>query len=766
MHTRAQNACLGALILWSASPVTAAVPETHIVDLIRAAEATGIHILYSSELVPADLSAPEHLDGTEPVPRLTAALAAHELLLLKTGPGRYVVTRAAVTTARRSDSALLQPETLDEVAVYGSRYAFSSSGPNPATQLDQRKMAEVPGAATDAVRATNSVPGVTGNLSAKPYIRGANPDDVLVTFDGIALADPFHFNGFQNLISAFDPSAVDQIIVSTGGFPVRYGTRSAGVLELTPRTLTPGSEYGLGASLLGYTLESVGEAQILPVEWLVTARHSTDHSVLQPIMGDDGEPTFSDLVSRLRWHTGENSALTAGTLVVSDHLYLRAPTGDENARGDTRDLTSWMSWDWSPTSSLQTHTSLAVATSELRNNGTLALPGIVDTSLDESRDFRSTTLQHSWVYQPAANITWNAGVDFMRESAGLSIDLDKDFTPAGALAFNTALDASSNTQESPVFSTLDAYVSARRRWQNVDAEFGGRIDAQHYQGFGSHAQFSPRFNLRYDLSRSWHWYGSLGDFTQAQRVDEYRLETNQTRPDAASRSTHFTTGVSHETASATEWRIEAYDNYSSTVSPYFDNKIGIVSLIPQLEPDRLLISPSSSNAAGIELSAHHSFGNGFGARGSYTLSRVTDTIDGQSVPRSWDQTHAADLDLAWAGKRAGASLQIGWHSGWPKTPLTVIPGTTTSDGYLDLGNRNSARWGDYFDLGLRLSTLIPLPFGDLSLWLDGTNITNRTNECCFDLNTTSAQEHAPNAIVRGWSPDIINVGFTLRVRAR
>ena len=71
------------------------------------------------------------------------------------------------------------------------------------------------------------------------YIQEAHPidkwqlsdnleDDVLVRYDGITLLDPFHLKNYQSLISAIDPAGVERIEVFSGGFPVRYGTRSGG----------------------------------------------------------------------------------------------------------------------------------------------------------------------------------------------------------------------------------------------------------------------------------------------------------------------------------------------------------------------------------------------------------------------------------------------------------------------------------------------------------------------------------------------------------
>src|ERR1700676_2221746 len=312
-----RSAWVSPSLLLACIAMAADQPPTLVVDLLSTLMATGVNVVYSSELVPPDLEAAISLHGFAPMSRVVEALSAHHLELRSVGPGRFIVARAAppppvpsVVTAPAADRTQ-RMSVLKEVSVFGSRYAFTGELAGEPIDFDASKIEEVPGAQSDAVRALRIAPGLATNLSARPYIRGALLDDVLVEFDGVALSDPFHFKSFQNLLSVFDPVAVDRVEVYTGGFPVNYGTRSAGVLDLTPRSVESGNEQRVGASLLSYDFSSVGRAESWPIDWLVTARHSTDNSVLQPIEGESGEPTFADSIGRVREMTFfiENAAV-------------------------------------------------------------------------------------------------------------------------------------------------------------------------------------------------------------------------------------------------------------------------------------------------------------------------------------------------------------------------------------------------------------------------------------------------------------------------
>ena len=97
--------------------------------------------------------------------------------------------------------------------------------------------------------------------------------------------------------------------------------------------------------------------------------------------------------------------------------------------------------------------------------------------------------------------------------------------------------------------TLALYAANRRKWSHFEAELGLRLDAQHYNVDGNHTQVSPRLNLRYDIDDDLRLYASAGRFTQAQHVEEWRVEEAQQQPDSAQVSIHSILGLEYDPAS-------------------------------------------------------------------------------------------------------------------------------------------------------------------------------------------------------------------------
>jgi hypothetical protein len=747
-----------------ATPAASAAP-TRLVDLLRSLSANGFDILYSSDLVSPELMVPTGLRTTDALSRAREALAAYHLELKGDGQKRYVVTRAAIppTSGHSPDSP--SEGAVDEVAVFASRYVLGDESISESASFGRDELEQAPGAQEDAMRAIRTVPGLANNLSSRPYVRGAFLEDVLVRFDGIPMVDPFHFKNFQNLISAFDPATVERIDVYTGGFPVKYGTRSAGVIDVTPRTVDSGYEHRVGLNLFSYDVSTVGRADRWPIEWLATARHSTQNIVLQPRGGDVGEPSFADALGRVRWQINPDAAVILGWMLLDDQVRSSSDPSTERAVAHDRDLYTWITSEWAPSGAVRSRTSVAVTSSERGLVGGLSLQGAASGQLDERRDISTTDLRTDWMYLQTESLLWDFGAETTFERADLNFSRRETLDAALAASFNRTPDATLVTSQSPRSTTAGLFASARGHWRSFEAEFGTRLDHQDYQGLGAHTQLSPRVNLRFDPTPAWHVYGSWGHFRQAQRVGEWRSEENQTSPDPATHAVDLIAGVSHDSSPVLHWRIEAYDNRWLTVHPYFDNSLNRLSLLPELGLDRVLIAPRGGDSAGIEASARRDVGDNLVVSASYALSRTKDDLPGGDVLRSWDQTHALNADITWQRALSSASVVIGWHSGWPMTPVTLSPAAATTPAYLQIGPRNSSRWGSYFSADMRVAQTIPLRMGDLLLWADATNLTNRGNECCTSLGQVAQTGNLLVPNTTSWFPRTANVGFEWRLRA-
>jgi outer membrane receptor protein involved in Fe transport len=718
---------------------------------LRELRDSGVDVIYSSELVTADMSAPPSAAGGTALQRVVAALAANGLELHAVGPTTYVVRRAAAPVAIRSAADPDPP--LDEVSVYASRYSIDAGLAEP-RDLTLSDIERVPGSHDDALRALHALPGIASNASARPYIRGSLSEDVLVRYDGIALLDPFHLKNFQSLISAIDPAGIERIEVFSGGFPVRYGTRSGGVIDISAPSTESGREYRASASLISAGVSSTGKSERFPLEWLGALRHSTI-DLVDPVEDSFGKPQFSDTLGRLRWTT-EHGFWTAGWLLLDDRLDLGEVDSEERATARYRDEYFWLARDHNFSDVLKTRASVVVTSTDRGREGTLLRPGVATGHIDETSDFNGLEFANDWTFTRSDRSSYTFGGALSATRATYQYARHSEFSSEVAAAFGRGVSEDIQVAIRPEVVTYALYGANRRKWSRFEAELGLRLDAQQYEEGGNHTQVSPRLNLRYDLDDSLRLYASVGRFTQAQHVEEWRAEEGQQIADPSQVSIHSVLGLEYDTDAGTRLGVEAYSKRWTTVAPYFDNRLDPFSLLPDLGPDRVRLAPHASEATGLELSARKPFSDALSGWGTFTWARVADDFAQGDVLRSWDQPLSLNIGLAWKGSTASVSALAGWHRGWPRTPF--------AEGPLTLGPGNSDRWDDFYTLDLRASRTWSFASGELSAVLDLTNATNRSNECCAILKREA--DSSLGSEVDDWLPAIINLGVTYRWRSR
>ncbi len=728
-----------------------ALPST--VDaLLRELVASGIDVIYSSELVTPGLAVPDGLRGT-PLQRARAALASHGLALREIGPRRFVVVRAARPP---SPAATTTDEPLEEISVYASRYSIATRGTGEPREMTTTDIEMVPGSHDDALRALHSLPGLASNASGRPYIRGSLSEDVLVRYDDVTLLDPFHLKNFQSLISAIDPATIERVEVFSGGFPVRYGTRSGGVIAIDPPSRESGYENRAAASLISAGVSSIGRADKWPVEWLAAIRRSTV-DLLDPVEDEFGRPQFSDSLGRLRWNR-DDGAWTLGWLLLDDRIRLGEDTDEERANATYRDEYLWLARDLEFGPSLRTRATAVLTNSRRHRDGVLDNPGVGTGALAESSDFERLELTNVWTLARGPRVEYVFGGEAAVSHAEYEYSRSALYDPVVAAAFGRGTVDELTTALRPRVFTYALHAARRQRWENLEAEIGLRLDGQHYNLGGDHTQFSPRLNLRYDFSDRLRLYASAGRFTQAQHVEEWRVEEAQAAADAAQVAVHAIVGFTYETAAATQIGVELYSKRWTTTAPYFDSRLGPVSLLPDLGPDRIRVEPTRSESSGIEFSVRKPLSANLEGWSTLSWSRVADDVEEGDVLRSWDQPLAATLGLAWQGSRASVSALTGWHRGWPRTPLTLVPANGGTPEMLVVGPRNDERWRDYYTFDVRGSWTWPRPTGDFTIVLEATNATNRGNECC---STLTRRMDGPFEIETDhWLPAIVNLGFS------
>lgn len=722
--------------------VTASIGQP-IGEIIDAWRRRGVPFAYSTELISDDVVVREVPAAADPVETVRALLEPYGLTIVDV-EDLLVVGRMAdalpVDDTPPNRHPAPQP-ALSEVTVSASRYEILRELLDSPSFVSQRTIQQLPVLGEDPMRAVQRLPGnASSGASAKANFRGSEQNDTGLILNGQRLLDPFHVRDYQNLFSAIDSRAINGIEVFTGGFPVQYGDRIGGLVLID--TVTPDRERHteIGLSVYNTSFLSAGTVADGDVEWLLSARRGNLDLVLNK---DLGEPSYNDVFAEIGINFSDESKLSVNGLIASDHVVAVTesdPEELERSTNDTRNAQFWINWsqDWSE--HLSSYTTLSTTSLVSDRFGSADDQEEIVARVDDRRDINVSGIRQDWSFDATERhrLTWGAEYRYLE---GL-FDYAGSFDYFGTFARINGIDLTlrRNLSREVDGDTFAVYVADR--WQlarRTAAEVGIRWDKQTYTDTVDDEQVSPRISILHAINPDTDFRVSWGRYHQSQAINELQIEDGIVQFFPAQRADQFIASLQHRIDDSLSVRAEAYWKRMDRLRPRFENLLDPLSVMPELKPDRVRIEPSGARARGIEFSVNREGDRGLDWWATYSLSEVRDDIDGRFVPRSWDQRHALQLGLLWSRKRWDLAAAANAHSGWPKTQLRIDPDSDPGDPRLEFEARNSARFAPFATLDLRVSYRAPVSVGELSLFFELSNATNRRNPCCvdFELNDES-----------------------------
>ena len=658
---------------------------------------------------------------------------------------------------------------LNEVIVTPSHFRLLDSDPGSGQFLDREEVQQMPHAADDLYRAVKRLPGAAGgDFTAKINVRGGEQDELLVILDGLELYEPFHLKDFQSVFSIIDSEAIGGVDFLTGGFPVQYGDRMSGVMDIAMATPTGPATTAVEISTINARLLTQGTFDDGRGRYFVSGRAWYPDAVVRAINDPSSDVTtdYYDVLAKVQHRIGRRSELSANVLVAYDDLGFSQVADDEtqDVRAEYGSYSAWlnMQTQWSPR--LFSQTILSVGRLTRRRTGTVDDFEDGRLDVDDKRAFEFAGLGQDWTIELGPRNILKTGFDIVRQEAVYdyvsTTTLRDPDSPAGSLPPTTEVD----THLDPEGTAYSFYVADRI--QIIDPlviELGLRWDRQTWLGDD---QVSPRVNLLYSLGDHTALRAAWGSFYQSQRLNELQVEDGVEDFYPAQLANHWLFSIEHAFSPSLASRLEIYRKDLSNLRPRYENLFSPIQLFPEAEADRVLVDPDQGLVRGLEIVFKGSPGPKFSWWGSFVLARAEDEFDGEWQPRSWDQEVAVTLGVNFnLPRRWSLSLAGVYHTGWPTTPVTgeVV---VTEDGEEEVepivGTRNSARYPAYARLDLRVSKLFPTVRGGWTVFLEVINLTNRRNVCCTEDFQYTIEPGGSVTVVpeyQYWAPIVPSVGI-------
>jgi len=631
------------------------------------------------------------------------------------------------------------------VEVTGSHVQDKRDTRTSLIDLQPRSAKVLPGAGEDVFRTLQSLPGVLApnDFSSQLIVRGSGPDQNLIIIDDVEVFNPYRLYG---VVSMFNPDAVADVNLVTGGFPAKYGDRLSAVLDVTNREGITSKSFGgsLNASIVSANLVLEGRNPFgLRGSWLFNSRRTYYDLIIEPFVKNAGLvddnttfPNFYDLQGKLVIGPYAGHKFLLSGIISSDGVDV--VSGEERNTPDsigvynaTRNDLVGISWHYSPNKNFLNK----FVVSYYKNNGTTNFDSqILDPSLNRNsfKDSVPDTLAPYLLalsfnavfsyskYSVDDKISYfvgdhiidaGVGADFMETIIDFSFDLDPQLEAIFAAnpQFRSVL---SDLKDVKFYNKYRTYLQDNYRVsENFFLQPSLRLD---YYDILDKVYLAPRLSLSYALDEITTLRATWGIYYQSPGYEKlrdqgilYDLADEFTTLLNAEKAIHYVGGIERWLSS--EWNIRFEGYYKDFTDLYIQNVVGgnlfVTEEIPGKNPKypsgwtlpavvqgdsttQIPINGSNGEAYGFELLlAKRNVLNNSRLSGwiSYAFAIANRYENGIKYPFRFDQRNTLNVVLEY---RINNWLELGvrWQygSGFPiSEPLGIKPRIVLEDRDLD-----------------------------------------------------------------------------------
>ena len=611
--------------------------------------------------------------------------------------------------------------------------------------LDPRDAKTLPGAAEDVFRTLQSLPGVLApnDFSSQLIVRGSGPDQNLIILDDVEVFNPYRLYG---VVSMFNPDAVENVNLISGGFPAKYGDRLSAVLDVTNREGTTSRSLGgnINISIVDANIVLEGKNPFnLRGSWLFNSRRTYYDLIIEPIVKsarlvDDNTtfPNFYDFQGKVVIGPYNGHKFLFNGILSRDAV--NVVSGKERSSADSvgvfnntdNDLLS-AAWHFAPNE----NTLNELIVSWYKNNGTTDFDSrILDPSLNRSA-FENTIpdtlapylLQFSFggefIYEKYSIddkftyilkdhiIEAGVGADFMQTTINFTFDLDEQLQAIlnSNPQFRSSLSDLKDVQD---FNRYRAYLQDNiKLTEQFTFQPSLRFD---YYNILNKAYLAPRISLSYAIDQFTTVRAVWGLYYQSPGYEKlrdqgvlYDFSDQYTETLVAEKATHYVLGIERWLTAEWSARVEGYyKEFSNLYLPLrLNGERFYTEQIPGKDPrfasgwtlpatfsgDSLTQIPTNSaygNAYGVEffLSKRNAFrGSRFSGWISYALAFANRNEGGIEYPFAFDQRNTINVVLNYQ-MNDWLEFGIRWQygSGFPiSQPTGIKPRIILQDQDLD-----------------------------------------------------------------------------------
>lgn len=682
-----------------------------------------------------------------------------------------------VTARRRIDhqsndlflDVSLEPVALpaiDEVLIIASRYSMFDRRGVPDQFLTADDIQLMPHLADDAFRAFHRLPGAAASDFQAPFhLRGGAHDEIKVQLDGLELFEPYHMKSLFSPLSIIDPGIIGNAQVYSGGFTVDHGNYTSGVIDISSALPDHAPVHQLGISFVNAFARSAGEFDSGRGAYQLSARRGYLDLIADQLVdpGEELNPRYGDLFAKISYLANDYLEVTGHLLLAEDDVRFVDPGDGEDFGEDGSLRYGWLVLDYDSLDRVRWKNMLFAGRVETTEEGQQINPPAEHILRFYSREFDVTGVQSDLEFKLSDTRMFRVGARYRHLEGSFDYRLDStrqwDFANNGQ-----PFTLLRNLQAERDGDEIGTYAAYRfQLFDKLTVEAGLRWDKQTYGDTPDDSQTDVRFNGLYHLGKRTDLRFSWGRFHQPQGIENLQLPDGVTQYFPAEQAEHRVLGLRHRFLTGLELQADLYEKRYSELRPRFENVLDFYEYAGESNFDRVRVQPDNARAYGLELTLRQPRAEKLDWWLNYTWATAEDRFAGIDVPRSWDQRHALTANLTWRGDKWTVSAIGRYHSGWPKTPLIVLP---TIDGLgnlvaidSDLTRRNESQYDDYSRLDLRISRTVDLDRGNFEYYLEIFNVFDTENQCCTSNHELTINPIAATPTIDNYMPLFPSFGF-------
>ncbi len=616
--------------------------------------------------------------------------------------------------------------------------------------LTREEVRKVPGTFGDPIRVIENLPG----LARAPFaggaliVRGANPQNTGVYYDGVFIPLLYHFGGLKSVIN---PEFLEDISFYPGGFGAYYGLATAGIVDVKSRDLKDDSYHGFtDISLLDSGFFFSGPIELKNKKQLnfgFAARRSYIDALIPPVLeatGAEGviaSPIYWDYQAKLQYQASKRTNLSAFIFGSSDDLSVIAPTGaNEISLGVKTTFHRFV---------LKSNHDLGDGWTLFNQPyyGTNQLGFSANSNIGISGTLDSTS--STWGYRAelrkkaSDNFELAYGIDYLGSTLGFgfSFPFTNEFGEFPRvfprLTGENLSFSSDGIVHAPAFYTeaiispakwLKIVPGLRFQWIQLHLDASTNVDGiETPETNRSYWNIDPRFTVRADITSNTTLKGAFGIYRQPAQGFELLPQTGNPDLDQY-RAWQYIMGFEHQLSRYLSLDVQLYyinrDNEVAQNNDFVSEPDGTQDLV---NFDNSRKSPT----IGGELLLRHDISKYFYGWVAYTLSRSTEKLVDEAAPRvtNFDQTHILTIV-------AQGNLPKNWNIGGRFRYVTGSPFTFPAGGINNLDTTdfqatflpvNSQRLINFHQLDIRVERTITYDTFSITPYLDLLNVYNRAN---------------------------------------